>query len=197
MRKVALLVMVALAGCKPPPTDADMARALPEAQPTFASDPLPSPDIEGAVWAPSPSQERRIIYGIPGDPALIALDCVDETGALPMLQITRLAPADEGASALLALVGNGHIGRIAVEAREIGGRSVWQGETVAADLAWEPLSGPRQVTVTVPGAGMVTLNPGETAWGFVSACRDDLPPPVPLPQFTPEAMPEPTLPPIP
>lgn len=170
-RALMVLPLLALAGCKPPPTDADMARVAPEAAPVFASVPLPSPVTEGAVWAPSPQHAGRIIYGIPGDPALLALDCVDEAGALPMLQITRLSPADEGASALLALVGNGHIGRMPVEARKVGGRSVWQGEAPAVDVLWEPLAGPRALGVTVPGAGRVEINPGDLAGQFVEACR--------------------------
>ena len=36
-----LAVPILLPACKPPPTDADMAREMPEAAPTYASDPLP------------------------------------------------------------------------------------------------------------------------------------------------------------
>lgn len=168
---VALIVPLVLASCKPPPTDADLQRELPEAKLTFASDPLPSPDTEGAVWAPSPQVAGRLIYGIPGDPALLALECIEEGGELPQLQITRLSPADEGASALLALVGNGHIGRIAVEAREIGGRSVWNGKADAVDIAWEPLAGPRALGATVPGAGRVELNPSDLPGAMIEDCR--------------------------
>ncbi len=160
-----------LAACKPPPTDADLARDMPAAAPSFASDPLPSPETEGAVWALSPQAERRIIYGVPGEPALIALECIEDTGELPSLQITRLSPADEGAGALLALVGNGHIGRIAVDARDVGGRDFWQGDLQAAATQWEPLTGPRQLTVTVPGAGMVTVNPSTIPGELIEACR--------------------------
>lgn len=170
MRAAVFVVVLTLAACKPPPTDADMLREMPEAEPTFASDPLPSPETEGALWAPSPQDAARIIYGIPGEPALLALDCLNES-APPRLRITRIAPADEGAGALLALVGNGHIGRIAVDASDVGGRNVWRGEALAADLVWEPLKGPRSLTITVPGAGMVTVNPSALPSRFVEACR--------------------------
>lgn len=177
-----LSALLALTACKPPPTDADMRRDMPEAAPTIASDPLPSPEIEGAVWAPSAASDgqvgSRIIYGVPGEPALVALECVDPDDGLPELQITRLSPADEGAGALLALVGNGAIGRIAVDAVEVRGRSVWQGSAIAADTVWEPLAGPRQVTLTVPGAGMVTLNRSEAAWELLAMCRNDAAPEV-------------------
>lgn len=162
-----------LAACKPPPTDADMLRDMPEAAPTFASDPLPSPDTEGAVWALSTRSDKRIIYGVPGDPALLALACIEspEPGA-PQVEISRFASADEGAGALLALVGNGHIGRIAVDASEMGEDMFWQGSLDASDDAWAPLLGPRELTSTVPGAGMVTLNPSALPGLFIKACQD-------------------------
>lgn len=166
-----LAPVLALAACKPPPTDADIRRAIPEAEPTFASVPLPSPDTEGATWAQSPQAEGRLIYGIPGKPALLALECLETEGGLSQLQISRLSPADEGAEALLALVGNGHIGRIAVDARDIGGQTMWRGEEDAIDLAWEPLTGPRLVGATVPGAGRLELNPSNLPGDLIDDCR--------------------------
>lgn len=168
---MALAVSVgALTACKPPPTDADMSRALPEQEPTYASEPLPSPDTTNAVWAQSASNADRLVYGVPGSPALLALTCVSERAA-PRLRITRISPADEGAGALLAMVGNGHIGRVAVDAVEERGRLIWRGEALAADTDWEPLAGPRSLTVTMPGAGMVTINENETAMQFLENCR--------------------------
>jgi len=168
---VALAISVAaVSGCKPPPTDADLNRELPEAAPTYASEPLPSPDTEGAFWAVSPSDPNRLIYGVPGSPALLALTCLSDSG-LPRIRITRMSPADEDAGALLAMVGNGHIGRVEVDAIDVNGRLVWQGEKLAADETWEPLAGPRSLTVTVPGAGMVTVNEGEVAMAFLEECR--------------------------
>lgn len=148
-----------------------MRRDMPEAAPTFASEPLPSPDSEGAVWAVSAQAEARIIYGIPGEAALLALECIDAPGELPTLQITRLADADEKAGALLAIVGNDKAGRIPVDATEISGRIMWRGAEDAAANAWEPLVGPEEQTVTVPGAGMVTLSPSPLAVLMVESCR--------------------------
>ncbi len=170
MRAIVLTAMLALAACKPPPTDDALLREIPEAEPTFASDPLPSPDTQGAMWVPSPQDAARIIFGIPGQPALLALEC-DSEGPLPRLRITRIAPADEGAGALLAMVGNGHIGRLPVNATEIGGRSVWFGEALASDLVWEPLAGPRALTLTVPGAGMLEMEASTLPGRFIEGCR--------------------------
>ena len=164
--------MGSMTACKPPPTDADMGREMPAAAATYASEPLPSPDTEGAVWAQSPSDPNRIIFGVPGSPALLALTCVKDS-APRRLRIARLSPADEGAGALLAMVGNGHLGRVPVDATSRRGRCGWRGEKVASDRDWEPLAGPRSLTVTVPGAGMVTIEENEMAMELVADCRAD------------------------
>lgn len=173
MRAFAPAAAIALlAACKPPPTDAELDRELPPEELVFASEPLPSPDTEGAVWARS-STPGRIIYGIPGDPALVALECLREDNAAAKLRIARLAPADEGAGALLALVGNGAVGRIAVDATPLGNGFAWQGEEPADSRSWDPLDGPRRVTLTVPGAGMVTLNRSQEPAALLRSCRSD------------------------
>ena len=167
-----LATLCVLAACKPPPTDADMLREMPETAPTFASAPLPSPDTEGALWAVSSRSDKRIIYGVPGEPVLLALECqnADDAGE-PAITVTRYSPADEGAGALLAFVGNDHIGRIAVDATELGEDTFWQGQLGALDDAWEPLAGPDELTSTVPGGGMVTLNPSPLPGLLIAACR--------------------------
>ncbi len=166
----AMVGCAVVSACKPPPTDAGLDRTLPQDEPTYASDPLPSPDVEGAVWAPSANVADRIVYGKPGDPAIMTMSCIDEAG-LPRIRITRLSPADEGAGALLALVGNGSIGRLSVDAVEVSGKLIWRGEVLAADSALEPLAGPRQLTATIPGAGMVTLNPSDLPMTLLEDCR--------------------------
>ncbi|MEM6908244.1 MAG: hypothetical protein AAF494_06155 [Pseudomonadota bacterium] len=167
------LALASLAACKPPPTDAGLERDTPMAEPSIASEPLPSPDTEGAIWMPS-GDAQRIVYGIPGEPPLMALACAGES-KISTLTITRMSPADEGAGALMALIGNGAIGRLPIDATERAGRSVWHGELPAADPVWEPLIGPRRITATVPGAGMVVLNPSPLPMQLVRACRSAQP----------------------
>lgn len=171
MRAFVTLCAVALvAACKPPPTDVDLGRELPEAEPSYASEPLPSPDTKGAVWAVSAKDADTLIYGVPGNQAVMAIACVgDSTPA--RIRITRMSPADEGAGAMLAMVGNGHIGRVPVDAVKVSGKLVWQGDTMAADSDLEPLAGPRQLTATIPGAGMVTLNPSALPMQLLDDCR--------------------------
>ncbi len=163
------LTAIALAACKPPPTDADIARDMPAEVPQGPSEPLDSPDIEGAVWAAS-ATPWRIIYGKPGEAPLVSLECV-ETAGDPNLRVTRYATADEGAGAILAFVGNDRIGRMKVDAIETNAGFLWRGEDPAVDQDWEPLIGPEEVTLTVPGAGMVTLNPSPLPVDLVTGCR--------------------------
>jgi hypothetical protein len=163
-----------LFACKPPPTDAGLDDALPDPEATFASAPQPSPETEGAVWVASARGEDRIIYGVPGGPALMAIAC-EGTGGNARIVLSRMALADEGASALMALVGNGHLGRLAVDATEEQGRLMWQGTLPADDPALEPLRGPRQVQATVPGAGTVILNPSQRPMQLLSRCLNAAP----------------------
>lgn len=191
----AALTMLAASGCKPPPTDAVIARSVIGQGSGGPSAPLPSPDTTNAIWAESTGR-LRLVYGVPGQPVLLALECLDPAAADARIRITRHAPADPGAGALLALIGNGAIGRIAVDATDAGGRVLWQGESPAMDPVWEPLAGPREMTVTVPGAGLVRINPGEAPWEFLTKCRG-APPAIAPPLLVPEPAAPPVLSPIP
>lgn len=170
----ALLALAVLAGgltgCKPPPTDAAVARVslLTASGP---SAPLPSPDTALAVWAGT-ADPMRLVYGVPGEPVLMALECLDPATPAARLRITRHAPADNGAGALLALIGNGWIGRFPVDSIEVGGRTIWQGEVSAQLREWNALKPEREATATVPGAGLVKLNPSPLPMALISACRE-------------------------
>ena len=175
MRNVPILLAIAaLAACKPPATDADMARGdAPVAEARGPSDPLPSPDVEGAIWAPS-KRPLRILYGKPGEAPLMALACVSEQGQAPQLLITRFAPADEGAGAYLALIGNSHVARIPVDSVEVDGAHIWQGSMSLEDPDIEVLTGRREIGATLPGAGRLVLNPGEGPVRLIEECRAQL-----------------------
>lgn len=174
MRTSALLSFLALAACKPPPTDADMDREMPEAELEFASEPLASPDVEGAIWAGSVTP-GRVVYGVPGNPALMSMQCIEDSDDpdKSTVLITRISPADEGAGALMALIGNGDIGRVEMDATETEQGIIWQGEFAAKDTRLNALSGPREVTATLPGAGMVTLNPSQVPMRLLAECRGE------------------------
>lgn len=176
MRTLALAaaaLLAGLAGCKPPPTDDAAARVSLLTSEGGPSEPLPSPDTTGALWAATPNP-LRLVFGKPGEPVLLALECLDPKGPEARLKITRHAPADPGASALLALIGNGYIGRFPVDATSRNGQRVWEGEAPAMTLEWNALKPAREATVTVPGAGLLKLNPSPLPMALVDACRADL-----------------------
>jgi len=178
----------ALAGCKPPPTDAAMARVSLLAPAGGASAPLPSPDTRGAVWAAT-DNPQRLVYGVPGQPVMVSIECQRPAAPDASLRITRHAPADSGAAALLALIGNGYIGRFPVDAREVGGRVLWQGEAPALRPEWDAMKPEREATVTVPGAGLVRLNPSPLPMELVAACRGKIEPPT-MPELIPVEEPQ-------
>lgn len=159
-----------LAGCKPPPTDSAVSRVSLLAAEGGPSEPLPSPDVTGAVWSPTPNP-LRLVYGVPGRPVMLALECLEPASPAARLKITRQSPADPGASALLALIGNGWIGRFPVDAANVKGQSLWQGEVPAAAPQWAALKPEREATVTVPGAGLLKLNPSPLPLELVTVCR--------------------------
>ncbi|WP_427964841.1 hypothetical protein [Altererythrobacter sp.] len=166
------LPLIALAACKPPPTDETRARFPLDGQRDGPSQPIDSPDSSNAIWADSKTP-GRIIYGNPGEAPMLALACVEEAGT-PMLQITRYAPADEGAGALMALIGNAHIERLPVDAVEAAPEAyLWEGSYPASAPALEVLTGRREVSLTIPGAGKLTLNPSERPRMLIESCRGD------------------------
>ncbi len=169
----AALLALPFTACKPPPTDADMVRDMPAAEPDAPSAPIDSPDSENALWVNSSTHQGRVIYGNIGEAPMFALTC-EEDGADQIIRITRYAPADEGKGALLALIGNGHIARIEVDAAPAGDAFIWEGTVAADDAQLEVLTGRRGVTATLPGAGMIALNSSVLPSQLIEACRGDL-----------------------
>lgn len=172
----ALALVGGLAACKPPPTDAAVARVSLDRPAKGPSEPIASPDVTGAVWAAT-GNPLRLVYGIPGKPVLLALECLAPATPDAKLRITRHAPADEGAGALLALIGNGWIGRFPVDATPVAGKSLWQGDVPAAAREWAALKPEREASVTVPGAGLLKLNPSPLPMALVTTCRGNPEPP--------------------
>ncbi len=161
--------LLALSACKPPATDGFAERQQRAVNTDGPSEPLASPDTQGAIWSESASA-MRLIYGKPGERPLFAMACEIHNRA-PALRFTRFASADEGAQAFLALIGNGHVARVPVDsvASETGFR--WEGTADPMDDRMEAFSGARTVTATIPGAGMVRLNPSPLPGELVNSCR--------------------------
>lgn len=163
-----VLLCLALAACQPPAADDYVERVELAEQRGFASDPLPSPVVEGAVWA---LQDNRLLYGQPGQRPLLSLACEGDDANSRTLLVTRLAKADPQAKALMALIGNGHVERLKIDATWNGKAWLWQGRFSASDPRLDVLTGPRAVELTIPGAGTVGLNPSQRPRDFIDQCR--------------------------
>ena len=162
-----------LAACQPPAADRYEGRTDPPDTARFASEPQPSPDATGAVWAPS-AQPMRLLYGIPGQPPLAAMACAlpSKNGPQkPAIRFTRFARADEGAQALMAIIGNGHRERFPVEAVDNGRAFLWEGTIPLASEKLDVLTGLRRSELTIPGAGTLALNASEAPRDLIETCR--------------------------
>lgn len=192
MRRAALAsLLLPLAACNPPAADDYVAR-IGVAGRQAPSAPIASPDTQGAVWAQSAADPQRLVYGKPGERVLFALDCLDQ-GAGPLLRYTRFAAADPHAKAVLALIGNGHVSRLKIDATRAGDTWLWQGSESAASVNFDGLTGGRQVEATVPGAGSLILNPSALPGQLILGCRLLAQPAIPasIPAATGGALPVP------
>ena len=166
-----LLPLLMLAACKPPASDEYVERARIGGPTEGPSEPIDTPDTEGAIWAPAMAGER-LLYGKPGAPPLFALECVTDTSSgTPTIAYTRFAQADPRAKAILALIGNGHVSRLMIDAKQIGDAWRWEGSVAAEDQRLDALTGARSVEATVPGAGSIILNASALPGELVESCR--------------------------
>lgn len=173
----AALALIPLSACKPPASDDVRDRGMARDAMDAPSAPLASPDVTGAVWAET-AVPGKILYGKQGQPALVALACDAQK---QRVVITRYAIADAEATALMPLIGNGHIARLPVDAVWNGKVWLWQGSYAPQQPDLDVLTGPRKVELTVPGAGTVLLNPSQRPGLLIEQCRA---------RFSPDPVPE-------
>lgn len=168
MRRAASLTLLALAACRPPATDGYVERVPLDGARAQQHEPIASPDTEGAIWAGG--GPARIVYGKPGKTPFFALACAGH-GPARTVHAIRFVAADPGAKALMAMVGNGHISRLKVDAERNGKVWLWEGHYAPDDPRLDVLTGPRKVEVTVPGAGTLELNLSPRPRELIERCR--------------------------
>lgn len=161
----ATIVSLTLTACGPQ-GDGAVQRVTLDELPRGPSEPLPSPDIAGATWAAAEGR-ASVGFGKPGAAPFLTLDCTD--GGL--VRIIRHAAADPGAKAMLAVIGNGLISRLPIDAAEFQGGWRWEAALPAADPGLDAFDSGGTVEATLPGAGMLTMADSELPGQFLSDCR--------------------------
>lgn len=169
-RAACFVPLIAVAACKPPATDDYVERIAINEQASGPSAPIDSPDTEGAVWGES-DRAGRIIYGKPGDPPMLALACNIPADGAPTVTLTRFVSADPQAKALVAIIGNGHMARLPIDATWNGRVWLWEGTYPATSSDLGVFTGSRAIEVTIPGAGSVVVNPAQRPARLLEMCR--------------------------
>ncbi|MGX7927016.1 hypothetical protein ACWPMX_10650 [Tsuneonella sp. HG094] len=167
--RVPIAIFVALlAACRPPASDRYVERIALDGANKGPQVQMTSPDVSKAVWAPSETPER-IVFGQPGQAPLLAIEC---WGAGRMIKVTRFAPTEPYAEGMMALVGNGHVERLKIDALDQGeGRGwLWQGRYAPTDTRLDALTGSRRLEVTIPGAGTLVVTGGQPG-ELIERCR--------------------------
>ena len=190
LRFAFLAATLPLMACKPSASQDYAVRGEAVEERTTPSLPVASPDTQGAEWVRSTDGER-LLYGQPGQTPYFALGCEDG-----MLAYTRFVAADADAKAVLALIGNGHVVRLWIDAEQQGDAWLWRGHLPADDPRLEVLTGRNRVEATVPGAGSLILNASGAPGEFVSRCAAAMASsrPDPLPENAPALEPVPARP---
>lgn len=169
LRFSAFLSLALLAACKPPASDDYVTRTRIADERKGPSKPIPSPDAEGAIWAPG-ANANRILFGKPGAHPLMALACEDGS-----IAFTRFVAADPDAKAVLALIGNGHVQHLWVDATQNGKVWLWRGTLPADDPRLEVFTGSNSIEATVPGAGTIRLSASRLPGELIARCRPSQP----------------------
>ena len=88
------------------------------------------------------------------------------------MNIIRHVAAPPGAGAFFAVLGNGMAARMKVDARLSGSEWRWEGAYPADAAELDVFTGPRDITATLPGGGMLEIAGSDLPRQFVQWCRD-------------------------
>lgn len=171
MRHLLLPAVLALAACGQSQADEPVAaqRILLEAARAQTPAPSATPDVSNAVWEVLDGA-RSLRFGNPGEKPFLTIACELDAAARAHLRISRLAPVEPGARALLALLGNGMNARLKADAVVTGDNWHWESLVPADEPMLDVFDGGR-VEATIPGAGSVHLKPSAEPARLVAWCR--------------------------
>ena len=123
---------------------------------------------EGAQWQ---ATGDRLSFGLPGQEPLLSIACERGSAGASLIRLVRTTRADAGAKALLAMIGNGRIARLPVDARTGGEAGRWEGLFLALDPRLDVLKGTNSVEATLPGGGTLQLSSSSEPRRLIEACR--------------------------
>ena len=131
--------------------------------------PIEVPDTSEARWAVDEGGQA-IRFGNAGEAPLLTLDCrLGEEP--PQMRIIRHVQAQPGEGALFPVIGNGMRSRFLVDAKLEDGEWRWEGTVPASDPMLDVFTGPRQLTATLPGGGMLEIGGSRIPGEFITWCR--------------------------
>jgi hypothetical protein len=143
------------------------------------------PSAADAGWKLAPDNKSLRFANPAGEP-LLSLACELPRAEPTRIRFVQFADAPPGAKALFALVGNGMVARIDMDARVEGDRWLWRGSLPADTFKLDVLTGDREVIATMPGGGEITLPASPLPRQLVAWCRQQgQAPPSPNPSATP------------
>jgi len=151
----------------------------PAPEPTFIEDQSPAelalnpkPDSTDAKWAIA-ADGRGIDFGKAAAAPLLSLTCqIGKDNAPPQLTVIRHTRSEPGAKALFAVLGNGIISRLKVDAAlddKEGWR--WEGRYPASAPELDVFTGQRDIDATLPGGGELHVTGSGLPREFVDWCR--------------------------
>lgn len=123
---------------------------------------------EGAEWR---SDANGLHFAVAGSGDLLSIGCDHAADGSAMIRITRGTRAEDGAKALFAVIGNGRIARLPLDAVRAGENGEWKGLIPAADPQLDVLKGGNRIEATLPGGGMLKLPASGEPGRVLAACR--------------------------
>ena len=134
-----------------------------------AVEPLTLPQDSVTLWQVDESGQA-IHFGPEGAHAWLSLACRLDTDP-PEMRIIRHARTRPGMKALFPVIGNGVRSRFLADATLDEGEWRWESAVAADDPMLDVFTGPRPITATMPGAGMIEIGGSRIPGEFVTWCR--------------------------
>ena len=154
-------------------------RQTPAPEPTFNEEQSaaalalnPKPDSTDAKWTIA-VDGRGIDFGTPAVTPLLSLSCqISKSAAPPQLTVIRHARSEPGSKARSAVLGNGIVSRLKLDA-VLSGKDGWrwEGHYPASSPEVDVFTGPRDIAATLPGGGELHIAGSGLPREFIDWCR--------------------------